>query len=345
MAAAAALVMTMNIGALAGEEESADFTAFEEAVQAFMAEHEIAAATFAISMHGGLVHSGAYGFCDAGGTTPATPRTPMRMASVSKPIAAAVVRSLIAEGELTLETPVFETLGMNPLPDGADERLARITVGHLLDHRGGWDRQKSGDPMFRDAEIKAALGIEHAPTADDIIRFMLTQPLDFDPGERSAYSNFGYCLLGRVVEAVTGEAFIEVVRRRIGEPLEMPSLALGRTFAEDRSADEVHYPIADGSLHVERMDAHGGLIANAPDLLRFARAYWISGEPRASDGNGKPANGRTYAFFGAMPGTVALLRQRSDGIDYAVLMNRWPRRHYRQLLDRLDAAVDQGRQE
>ena len=64
------------------------------------------------------------------------------------------------------------------------------------------------------------------------------------------------------------------------------------------------------------MDAHGGLIASAPALGQFMQAYWISGEPR------KPkSKGQHWTFFGSLPGTTAMVVQRADGVDIAVLLN------------------------
>ena len=80
----------------------------------------------------------------------------------------------------------------------------RITTRHLLQHTGGWDRDKSFDPMFRPREISRTLGVASPPGPRDILRYRLGQPFEFDPGTRYAYSNFGYCVLGRVIEKVTG---------------------------------------------------------------------------------------------------------------------------------------------
>lgn len=341
-AISAVVLIAIAASSSAAADDADEATAFEKlerVIEDFMAEHDIRAGTFAISVDRKIVHRSAHGFRDEAGEEPTRPGTRFRIASVAKPITAAVVRGLIADGELSLNTPAFDLLDIEP-PEGAepDARLERITVEHLLNHEGGWDRAKSGDPMFRDAAVQERLDLEDPPDEREIIRYMLSQPLDFDPGERSAYSNFGYCVLGRVVEAVTDKPFHEVVTERIAEPLAIDSFALGRTYAADRPADETTYPIADGDLHVERMDAHGGLIADAADLCRFMAGYWISGEPRPSDAVGE--HGRSYAFFGGMPGTMSLIRQRPDGIDYAVLLNAFPYPHHTDIMGLLDDAID-----
>ena len=85
-----------------------------------------------------------------------------------------------------------------------DRRWREVTIHQLLQHTGGWDRDKSFDPMFHNNQICEELKIPSPALQKDIIRYMVRQPLDFNPGERYAYSNFGYCLLGRVIEKVTG---------------------------------------------------------------------------------------------------------------------------------------------
>jgi N-acyl-D-amino-acid deacylase len=305
----------------------------DEAITTYMTEQHIDAATLTISRDGRILYTQGYGFLDAAHTRPAPADTPMRLASVSKPITAAVVRRLIADGKLTLDTRAFDYLHL-ALPEGADARLANITIEHLLNHRGGWDRAAVYDPMFHDATIRQRLDLDHPPTADDILRFMLTEPLQFDPGSRYAYSNFGYCLLGRIIERAAGESYIDCVKHRIAEPLNMPSLALARTAPALRNEREPDYPTGKMTLYTERMDAHGGMIATAPDLCRFLHVYQLDGKLITK----RP--GLDGTFFGSMPGATAMVRQRPDGLNLAVLLNRqFP--DYATLKTTVDRAVDQ----
>ncbi|MBI1368144.1 MAG: serine hydrolase [Planctomycetes bacterium] len=298
-------------------EAVAGLETFDRAMTDLMRTTDLPAGVLAVSRHGVIIYQRGFGLLDGNPLHPVTPGTPMRLASVCKPLTAACVRQLIAEGKLKLEDRVFDLLLVDPPPDAhPDPRLARITIRNLLEHRGGWDREKSFDPMFHDAAIRERLHINRAPTAPDIIRYMMDQPLDFDPGERYAYSNFGYCLLGRVIEKATGQPYIEAMRARVAAPLMMSTLALAHTEIADRDPHEPAYFTGNFKLYTERMDAHGGLIASAPDLLRFAAAYQIDGFPRRRDAR------IDFTFFGAMPGTCSMLRQRPDGVDIAVIFNK-----------------------
>ena len=93
--------------------------------------------------------------------------------------------------------------------------------------RGGWDRDKSFDPMFIPIKIAKTFGTEPPANQEQIIRYMLTQPLDFDPGEREAYSNFGYCVLGRVIEKVSGKPYGKYVQEEVLAPLGIHDMRLG----------------------------------------------------------------------------------------------------------------------
>jgi N-acyl-D-amino-acid deacylase len=317
------------------------FRPLDDAVLRFMDTIHCQAATAAVSRDGKLLHARGYGWRDEGRHQPTPPDALLRIASVSKPITAAEVKTLIREKKLSLETRVFPLLGLRPYNGKeGDARLANVTVGHLLEHKGGWDADKSFDPMFMTGEIAKALRLKGPVTPANVVEYMLAQPLQFAPGERSAYSNFGYCVLGRVIEKVTGRPYGDAVRRDILRPLGVKDIKLGHSAARDRDPREVWYPVADDAFSLEVLDAHGGWIASAPALCRFLDAYWIDGAPR------RPGEDGEWTFFGSLPGTTAMVHQRPDGLNIAVLLNG--RRDDtldddgRLLLESVDRAVDRA---
>ena len=145
------------------------------------------------------------------------------------------------------------------------------------------------DPMFASLEVVREAGGPHPAMPPAIIRHMLRQPLDFDPGERFAYCNFDYCLLGRVVEKLGKQGYEAHVKKHVLAPMGIKNMRLGRTLV--RAPNEVRYystfkatavmgphfgkPVFApyGGFCLEAMDAHAGWIASAPDLLRFALAF------------------------------------------------------------------------
>src|SRR5207302_7583332 len=122
-----------------------------------------------------------------------------------------------------------------------DVRQNQITIRHLLQHRGGWDRDKSFDAMFQSIRFADSLGAASPAGPNEVIRCMLGLPLDFVPGERYAYSNYGYCLLGRVIEKISGRPYETYVRAEILKPLGMIDTRLGKTLPEYRWEGEVFY--------------------------------------------------------------------------------------------------------
>lgn len=319
-----------------------ELAAFDAAILTWLDETQFTAAAVAVQRNGKILFQRGYGWMDQARKKPTQPDTPMRLASVCKPITAAAIRNLIAAGKIKDDTPVFDYLKIEPAASGGkatlDPRLKTITIKNLMEHKGGWDRDKSFDPMFADNRIQPALHLKGPAAALDIIRYMWSQPLDFDPGERRAYSNFGYCILGRVVEKASGKPYIKYIQEDLAKPLGMTSLILSRSLAKDRPPNEVYYPVPD-DLHMERMDSHGGMTCNAPDLCRFMAQYWII------PGQKRPPGARNYTWthFGSLPGTTTVIHQRLDGVDFAVLVNN--RRQSREkdgdkLLKAMNAAAD-----
>jgi N-acyl-D-amino-acid deacylase len=258
----------------------------------------------------------------------------MRIASVAKPITLAAVRKLIRDGKLKSSTKVVGYLGVKaPTGKTMATGWSDITVAHLMNHQGGWDRDTAGDPMFKSKEISKSLGITGPAAPSNVITYMAGQPLQFTPGSKEVYSNFGYCLLGRVIEKASGKTYTDYVRSDITGPIGATSIDLGRSLPSARNSGEpvyldsattdnvmqpastvkVRFP--DGGFHLEAMDAHGGLTSSAPDLIRFLQAYWIDGQPRKAGVTG------TWTFFGSLPGTTSMVHQRNDGVDLAVLFN------------------------
>jgi hypothetical protein len=193
---------------------------------------------------------------------------------------------------------------------------------------------------------------------------MLNQPLDFEPGTRHAYSNFGYSVLGRVIEKITGqpyEDYAKSVLRDIG----VSRMRLGHSLTGERGADESSYyeaagsplvpsvydratgavPWPDGGFALESMDALGGWLASAVDLVMFAsaidgktaRTSMLSAASKAdmikrpvfaslSDvswyGKGWMVNQNgNYWHDGSLPGATAFLVVTPSGVQWSFLTN------------------------
>ncbi len=177
----------------ASGETTAATRSLDEFVTGVMREHEIPCDALAVARNGRLVCARAFGTRDLAGKIPATPSDRFRIASSSKPFTSVAIMQLIEAGKLRLDDRAFDILSTCAPPSGLreDPRLRTITVANLLEHSGGFDSSKT-DPQFDALRTAAdALGKPRPATHDDIINYMMSQPLAFDPGSSYKYSNLG----------------------------------------------------------------------------------------------------------------------------------------------------------
>src|SRR4051794_1221751 len=162
-------------------------------MQEALTRYSVKGGALAVVKDGHLLFARGYGWADAEALQPVEPDSLFRWASTSKTLTASAVMRLVEDGKLDLDTPVFRILNQYSAYNGklADSRLAGITVRQVLHHVAGWDRMASGDPVAgnRTIEASSATHTEFPPSRDTVIRYMLGQRLDFDPGSRFAYSN------------------------------------------------------------------------------------------------------------------------------------------------------------
>ena len=186
-------------------------------------------APLAVARDGKLVYARGFGYADEPMTLGVQPTSRFRIASISKPITAAMILRPIEMGLLKLSDNPFDVFKI-PLPADADPRLRKITIEHLLHHTAGWDRAVSFDPMFRPLIIAKAEKVDAPAKPMDIIHYMVKRKLDFNPGERYAYSNFGYCILGRVIDKLPKQSYDAAVQKHLFDPLAIKETQLGHTL-------------------------------------------------------------------------------------------------------------------
>jgi CubicO group peptidase (beta-lactamase class C family) len=363
---------------------------FDKLMTGFLAEHDGVGAALAVTRNGKLVYARGFGWADRDARVKAAPDSLFRIASLSKSITAAAVLQLVERGKLRLTDTPFTMLKISPvLQPGTtpDPRLAKITILELLQHRGGFDRDKSLDPMFQSVNFAKLCGVPSPAMQGDIIRVMAGRPLDFDPGEKFAYSNFGYCVLGRMIESAGGDGYEGYIRKNIFGPMKIAHIRLGRTLLKDRAPGEVMYYTANddagrsvfapvgqkvpepyGAWCVEAMDSHGGWIASAPELVKFASAWddpdaekVLSRKSVAAMFDRPPVLKPEAVWYGCgwdvrdvgrerintwhtglLPGTSTLMVRRSDGLDWVVLFNQDRDKDGKVLSDLIDPLVHQA---
>lgn len=312
-----------------------DIAAIDAAVGTFMKAHGIPGVAIAITRNEKLVYAKGYGQHGASDPTPVTNASLFRIASISKPLTSAGIMLLVQRGVLTLDRTVFGPGGVLT-GDFTSTNLAAmsdITVDQLLHHTtGNWPNDGT-DPMFA----------QQAKPVHELVQWALdTYP---DRGKRGTYqySNFGYCLLGRIIEKLSGKTYEKFIADEILAPAGITAMTLGGSTLAERKPNEVIYKATDDdaySMNIARMDSHGGWLASATDLVRFAvRVDGFASKPdllstktitvmtTASSSNPKYACGWSvneadnWWHTGRLPGTASELIRAKKGFNWAILAN------------------------
>ncbi|MBE1487964.1 serine hydrolase domain-containing protein [Plantactinospora soyae] len=266
----------------------AQLAGFDAVLKTYVTERRISCAQLAIAKDGRIVLARGYRYA---ATTPDVPQVSptslFRIASLSKHITAAAIIRLAQDGALSLTARVAPLLGLST---AADPRLADVTVWRLLQHTGGWDRDISPDYLYLDHQIASTLGVPLPITREHIVRYASSRPLDFAPGTRYAYSNYGYLLLGQIVEKVSGQSYESYVSQKLLTPVGIGRMRLGRTLRSAAAPGEVVYesqytsttvtdpsgipvPTPYGGFSMENRGPGGGWLASAVDLVHLAKVF------------------------------------------------------------------------
>lgn len=185
-----------------------------------------------------------------------------RFASMTKVITADLILQLIDDDKVSLNTRLLEVFPeIKPLHD---ERINDITIGHLLDHSAGFDRTgPEGDIMFFSAKKN---------WCPDQLQGLAKERLHFTPGEKQIYSNLGYCLLGAVIEKVTGMPYDDYAEKIEG--LSRLSLKfVNQTYLPDEVSYDFRFDFQHNETYIQQYDfkdlaAVAGLSGSAVSLAR-----------------------------------------------------------------------------
>lgn len=337
---------------------------FDTAMLNLMSTYNVSGGQLAITYHGRLVYNRGFGFANTATQDSVYPNSLFRIASVSKPITAMACMKLFEQGLLNLDAKVFGSEGI--LNDSIyqnilDPLYTTITIRMLLQHSGGWNSNISGDPMFDAYNIATIMGVSSPPSPSVVIQYVLSHKiLDFTPGTQSQYSNFGFSVLGRVIEKITGQTYKDYVLNNILIPLGITDMQLGSNLLANQLPNEVNYydyygaplaysiynnstlvPWPYGGFNLEFMDSHGGWVSSCEDLLKIVCAFDRFNtrpdilstatidtmiKPSANDPNygcGIAVNtNNNWWHIGSLPGTTSEIVRNGNGqLNWAILLN------------------------
>ncbi|VDI26905.1 Hypothetical predicted protein [Mytilus galloprovincialis] len=207
-----------------------------------------------------------------------------QISAISKAFTSIAILKLHDEGKLTLDSKVFGTDGILPevkplKKENIDKRIYDITVENLLYHTAGWDYVHSSmaDPMLNSALLKRGETTQNISkemklvtdeTSRDIIRYMLSERLDYTPGTKSVISNLGYVILGRIIEEVTDFPYEDYVKTNILFPCGMMHTRIGKIH---RCVKHDNDPAFKCEVTSRLVDAALGWESNMYDLARFSQ--------------------------------------------------------------------------
>lgn len=313
-----------------------------DALRALRAEIEkaVAADRFAgavlVAKNGAPIFSEAYGMADREKKIPNTLETRFRVGSMNKMFTAVATILLVQSGRLALEDPIGKHLRDYPNKNVA----SKVTIHHLLTHTGG-----TGD-IFGPEFDKQRLALR---THADYVKLYGARELRFEPGSKWEYSNYGFLLLGAVIERAARQNYYDWVGNRVFAVAGMTSTASplegraepGRSVPYTRKSPGAPWTTAAGTLPV-RGTAAGGGDSTVTDLLRFASALTshqfvdpaltaqLTTGKVATPGGGKYAYGfidtttdgvRCFGHGGGAPGMNGQLLICDSGYAIAILAN------------------------
>ena len=181
-----------------------------------------------------------------------------RVGSITKVLTSVAVLSLVEDGVVDLDAAASDYINRVAVPDG-------VTVRDLLQHTSGIFNYTDSDSFFADVFADP----DRTWIPEDVVEIVSDEPTLFEPGSEFNYSNTNFILLGLLIEEVTGEAYDQVVRKRILDPLDMSSTYL----AGFENGPPVFHPyehlgtgVMDYTAVATSAWAAGAMVSSAGDL-------------------------------------------------------------------------------
>jgi D-alanyl-D-alanine carboxypeptidase len=282
------------------------------------------AVSVAVAVDGEIVHRAAHGVRIPGTAEPVTTSDRFRIASISKTITAITVLQLVEEGLVGLDEPVGARIAasLGVVPSDADG----VTVRQLLTHTSGFPQYES---LFFRNQVGSC-------------RDAATVGFRRGIGGGFEYSNMNYCVLGLLVEELTGEPYEQVVYERLLTPLDIQGMRLAPTY--DPGPGEVEHRTVPGRNYMEVLGAAGAWVATPADLVTILGALdpdtpgWkpldaatleqmrtSASDPLAADrGYGMGLilyGGGAIGHTGTIESTHAMVFDRADNVTWAVTVS------------------------
>ena len=220
-----------------------------------------------IAVNGEIIYNNAFGYANIEDRILNTPDTKFRIASFTKPFTAMLILQLVQDGKLQLDGKLTQYL-----PEFPKEKGQNITIHQLLTHTAG---------ITGESRITDLIDIEKEfYTREKLLDIIAQQELVFEPGEGREYSNFGYALLGLIIEQVTGKSYDKVLEENICNPAGMKNTLSDVTAQpiENRAVGYTYdyFTGLEKASFIDMSFAFGAgqLLSTVEDLYLFDRALY-----------------------------------------------------------------------
>lgn len=340
--------------------EIEELKGLDKEISRYLRKWNMRGASLAVMRNDSLLYAKGYGWADKGMRVEMNAGHILRMASVSKLITAVGIMKLQDDGRLSIKDKVFGDKGIlnGTRLDSLVKHPAHdsITIEHLLRHQAGFYR----DPLFSSRDVMQQMGLSEPPAADDFFRLVLPRQLRFKPGTSQRYSNFGYLLLSRIIEHVSGKSYEQFICEEVLAPAGCYDMHIAGNYYAHKRHNEVRYYTHEGEgkfieeysgtgRYVERsyggnnitlLSGAGGWCGSSAELARLVAS--IDGRDEVPDIISKEAVGQMVEYFdkatyslgwndttpgvgwsrtGTLSGTTAMVKYFPDGECWIFISN------------------------
>lgn len=229
------------------EQWANDASRYIEKCMPYFSAHmpgQFAGLSVAVYQHGKPVFAHGYGFADKEDGTEMTPEHMFHAASHTKTVTAIATMQLAEQGKLALDDKASDYIP--EMKENPDEHIQNITIRDLLAHKA---------KLQRDAGVGFWSLLEPFPSKEELLEIARTEPHtelpnDTNPEEHYKYSNYGYALLGQVIEKASGKSYEEYVTEEIFKPLGLTDKDITVDYKPQNQSRQVtaySIPDADGT--------------------------------------------------------------------------------------------------
>ncbi len=232
-----------------------------------LADKNQAMGSLTISKKGVVVYSRAIGYSFISGNEklPARDQTKYRIGSITKMFTATMIFQLIEDGKLTLTTTVDKFFPQLP-------NASKITISNLLNHRSGL-HNFTDDPEYQ-------TWMTQPKTRDEMLAIISKGGVDFQPNEKSSYSNSGYVVLAYIIEKISKQSYSKYLSNRITSKIGLSSTYVGPKTDTKKNESFSYRFLNSWDLGGPETDLSipggaGAIVSTPADLTKFIESLFF----------------------------------------------------------------------